>query len=235
MVALDGVQVKCTLFCLTITNRNAMKHFYFALLALLFIPLITTAQTKVAYCDVYARGSWKNMQISVIHKHGIYSTVGNIGTILNTLAEDGWIKDETIVIPRHATPWTRHKIHFIMKKEYSEGENPFANFSKDTFSTNFQSDKNEVWAIESNLLEEFSNKQILQFDEEIQKFKVNTFINEIVIDIRQASTIDDITLVKRKINALNFYNTYCGAPKSNITNAVQQLTEDAIEKERMIK
>ena len=234
MVALDGVQDKCTLFLFNQTYYIVMKYIYFTLLALLFIPSVAVAQTKVAYCDVYARGSWNNMQISVIHKHGIYNTVGTIGTILNTLAEDGWIKDETIVIPRHGTPWTRHKLHFIMRKEYSEGENPFANFSRNTFSSNVQYGKNEVLTIESNLLEEFSSKQILQFDDDTQEYKVKTFINEIKIDIHQASTSEDLSLIKRKINALDFYNKYCGKPKSYITSSVKQLTEDVKEKTKMI-
>ena len=215
-----------------------MKRLYFTLLGLLgllFVPSIATAQTKVAYCDVYARGSWKSMEISVIHKHGIYNTLGNIGTILNILAEDGWIKDETIVIPRHGTPWTRHKLHFIMRKEYSEGENPFANFSKDVFSVDIQTDNNEMRTIESNLIEEFCNKQILQYDEETQAYKVNAFINEIRMNISQASSKEDLLLVKRKINALDFYNKYCETPKSNITYAVENLDGSVKEKERMIK
>jgi hypothetical protein len=218
--------------------KAVMKHLNFrllALLVLLFVPSITVAQTKVAYCDVYARGSWNYMKISVIHKHGIYNTIGNIGTILNILAEDGWIKDETIVIPRHGTPWTRHKLHFIMKKEYSEGEDPFANFSKTVFSDNVQTDNDEVWAIESNLLEEFCNKQILQYDEETQAHKVKAFINEIRMNLSQASSMEDLLLVKRKINALDFYNKSCETPKSNITYAVKQFIESVKEKEKMIK
>ena len=214
-----------------------MKRLHFTLLGLLvllFVPSIATAQTKVAYCDVYARGSWKSMEISVIHKHGIYNITGNIGTILNTLAEDGWIKDETIVIPRHGIYVTRHKLHFIMKKEYYEGENPFANFSKEALSFNAQSNNNEVWAIESNLLDEFVSKQILQYDKETQAYKVNAFINEIRMNISQASSNEDLLLVKRKINALDFYNKYCETPKSNITYAVENLDGSVKEKERMI-
>lgn len=217
--------------------KAVMKHLNFTLLGLLvllFVPSITVAQTKVAYCDVYARGSWNNMKISVIHKHGIYNTIGNIGTILNILAEDGWMKDETIVIPRHGIPVTRHKLHFIMKKEYYEGETPFANFSKEALSFNAQSNNNEVWAIESNLLDEFVSKQILQYDEETQVHKVNAFINEIRINLSQASSMEDLLLVKRKINALDFYNKSCEAPKSNITYAVKQFIESVKEKEIMI-
>ena len=121
-----------------------------------------------------------------------------------------------------------------MRKEYSEGENPFANFSRNTFLSNVQYDKNEVLTMESNLLEEFSSKQILQFDDDTQEYKVKTFINEIKIDIHQASTSEDLSLIKRKINALDFYNKYCGKPKSYITSSVKQLTEDVKEKTKMI-
>ena len=41
--------------------------------------------------------------------------------------------------------------------------------------------------------------------------------------------------VKRKINALDFYNKYCETPKSNITYAVENLDGSVKEKERMIK
>ena len=121
-----------------------------------------------------------------------------------------------------------------MKKEYSEGENPFANFSTTFFSVNGQTYNNEVWAIESNLIEEFCNRQILQYDEETQAHKVNAFINEIRMNLSQASSMEDLLLVKRKINALDFYNKSCEAPKSNITYAVKQLIEAVKEKEIMI-
>ena len=52
----------------------------------------------------------------------------SMGEILNIMAEDDWVLDNDIVIPRH--PWfsyfTRHKLHLIMKKEYNKGEDPFA-------------------------------------------------------------------------------------------------------------
>ena len=55
-----------------------------------------------------------------------------MGEILNIMAEDGWVLDNDIVIPRHPlySFFTRHKLHLIMKKEYNTGENPFA-FIKD--------------------------------------------------------------------------------------------------------
>ena len=56
----------------------------------------------------------------------------SMGEILNIMAEDGWVLDNDIVIPRHPlySFFTRHKLHLIMKKEYNTGENPFA-FIKD--------------------------------------------------------------------------------------------------------
>ena len=56
----------------------------------------------------------------------------SMGEILNIMAEDDWVLDNDIVIPRHPffSIFTRHKLHLIMKKEYNTGENPFA-FIKD--------------------------------------------------------------------------------------------------------
>ncbi len=102
-----------------------------------FIMLTTniTAQTKTAYCDIYARGGGKNMKISIMYnKNPInwsHSDRTNLGAVLNLMADNGWILDKEIVIPKQEFrifPWlnlTRHKLHLIMKKEYQTGEDPF--------------------------------------------------------------------------------------------------------------
>lgn len=43
------------------------------------------------------------------------------------LAGLGWEIDKTLHVRRIAYffPWTRHKFHIILKKEYQEGENPY--------------------------------------------------------------------------------------------------------------
>ena len=88
-----------------------------------------SAQTKTAYCDVYARGGGLNLKVTISFDSDSYNYVGrkNIGEVLNDLSSDGWVLDSNIVIPRHPlySLFTRHKLHFIMKKEYQEGEDPF--------------------------------------------------------------------------------------------------------------
>lgn len=106
------------------------------ILALSFITLNVSAQTKVAYCDVYARGGGKHMKITIMYNDTPYDLLPygecNLGSALNELAADGWVLDKDIVIPRHPqfSIFTRHKLHLIMKKEYQEGENPFLLFEK---------------------------------------------------------------------------------------------------------
>ena len=102
-----------------------------------------SAQTKTAYCDVYARGGGKHMKITIMYNNTPYEIYpdgnrSNLGNILNVLASDGWVLDRDIVIPRHPfwSLFTRHKLHFIMKKEYQEGENPFLLFENDRLTDN---------------------------------------------------------------------------------------------------
>lgn len=110
---------------------------------LLLIGLIccfgsASAQTKTAYCDVYMRGGYDCMTVTIMYDSNSHrlNRSYSMGEILNILAEDDWVLDNDIVIPRHPffSLFTRHKLHLIMKKEYNTGENPFA-FIK-TFCTN---------------------------------------------------------------------------------------------------
>lgn len=102
---------------------------------LLLIGLIccfgsASAQTKTAYCDVYMRGGYDCMTVTIMfdsNSHRLNRSY-SMGEILNIMAEDGWVLDNDIVIPRHPfySFFTRHKLHLIMKKEYNKGEDPFA-------------------------------------------------------------------------------------------------------------
>ena len=102
---------------------------------LLLIGLIccfgsASAQTKTAYCDVYMRGGYDCMTVTIMfdsNSHRLNRSY-SMGEILNILAEDDWVLDNDIVIPRHPlfSFFTRHKLHLIMKKEYNKGEDPFA-------------------------------------------------------------------------------------------------------------
>jgi hypothetical protein len=105
------------------------------ILALSLFLFDVSAQTKTAYCDVYARGGGKHMRITIMYNNTPYEMYpngnrSNLGNVLNVLASDGWVLDRDIVIPRHPfwSLFTRHKLHLIMKKEYQEGEKPFSLF-----------------------------------------------------------------------------------------------------------
>ena len=83
------------------------------------------------------------MKITIMYNNTPYEIYpdgnrSNLGNILNVLASDGWVLDRDIVIPRHPlwSLYTRHKLHFIMKKEYQEGENPFLLFENDRLTDN---------------------------------------------------------------------------------------------------
>lgn len=111
-----------------------MKKIVFVLLFAMCSVFIASAQTKTAYCDVYARGGGQKMKVTVLYgkKPFFMGKKTNLGVVLDTLCNDGWTVDESLVIPRNGSLvfWTRHKIHLIMKKEYNEGENPYAKFEK---------------------------------------------------------------------------------------------------------
>lgn len=107
-----------------------------------------SAQTKIAYCDVYLRGGWDSLTATVMYDSTTFDLGeykgSNIGEVLNYMAADGWVLDREIVIPRHPlfSLFTRHKLHLIMKKEYQPGENPFSLF-KYSVKNNYNSNRIE--------------------------------------------------------------------------------------------
>lgn len=128
-----------------------MKKLLLILVLSLFL-FDVSAQTKTAYCDVYMRGGYDCMSVTIMYdsdSHNLNRSY-SMGEILNIMAEDGWVLENDIVIPRHPffSMFTRHKLHLIMKKEYSTGENPFA-FIKD-----FCSNKKSIEEVKSDIKEE---------------------------------------------------------------------------------
>lgn len=128
-----------------------MKKLLF-ILALTLFSYDVSAQTKTAYCDVYMRGGYDCMSVTIMYdsdSHNLYRLY-SMGEILNIMAEDGWVLENDIVIPRHPffSMFTRHKLHLIMKKEYSTEENPFA-FIKD-----FCSNEKSIEEVKSDIKEE---------------------------------------------------------------------------------
>ena len=128
-----------------------MKKLLFVLILSLF-SFDISAQTKTAYCDVYMRGGYDCMSVTIMYdsdSHNLNRSY-SMGEILNIMAEDGWVLENDIVIPRHPffSMFTRHKLHLIMKKEYSTGENPFA------FIKNFCSNEKSIEEVKSDIKEE---------------------------------------------------------------------------------
>lgn len=96
------------------------------LMAALAITCGVSAQTKTAYLDLYQRGGGLHLKTNVsFDQKSISLAKTNLGETLNALSEMGWSVDQTFTIRRHGVPITRHKFHVILKKEYTNGENPF--------------------------------------------------------------------------------------------------------------
>jgi hypothetical protein len=118
----------------TIKDIKIMKKIVLTLFSIFAVVAFASAETKTAYCDIYARGGGRNLKVTAMFGGKPYSlgTHTDLGSVLNTLSKDGWEIDQSLVIPRNGflVFCTRHKLHLIMKKEYNEGENPFANLQK---------------------------------------------------------------------------------------------------------
>lgn len=128
-----------------------MKKLLFVLILSLF-SFDVSAQTKTAYCDVYMRGGYDCMSVTIMYdsdSHQLNRSY-SIGEILNIMAEDGWVLENDIVIPRQPffSMFTRHKLHLIMKKEYNNGEDPFA------YIKEFCSNKGYIEEVKSNIKED---------------------------------------------------------------------------------
>ena len=93
-------------------------------------------ETKTTYCDVYVRGGAKNQKVTIMYCNKMLNlNNSNMAEALDILGNDGWELDQVVPVQRMPFLYiplfsvTRHKVHLIMKKEYNEGENPFALFT----------------------------------------------------------------------------------------------------------
>lgn len=108
-----------------------MKKIILLFVALVSISTISSAQTKTAYCDLYVRGGGQHLRTTVMYNQKpIYVGRANTAEMLNKLSELGWeiqndISGSIINVKRAPALCTRHKFHLILKKTYSENENPF--------------------------------------------------------------------------------------------------------------
>ena len=61
----------------------------------------------------------------IFNNRPVYLGKKNLGEVLNMLAESGWEIELNVRRVCWFWPFTRHKFHFVLKKEYQAGENPF--------------------------------------------------------------------------------------------------------------
>jgi hypothetical protein len=166
------------------------------------VATICSAQVKYTYCDVYARGGWNNMNITIMHNNKvILQTKGNISFAINAMADQGWVLDESIVIPRQGLPVTRHKLHFIMKKEYvKEDKLLLPNVGNSTAKATESNSSNYVKAANSSIMDE-SYKDLPS-----ELYSQKAFMEEgIKNDIKAATTEQDMLAIKKKIDMLRAY------------------------------
>lgn len=129
-----------------------MKKF-FILMVFILCGLCISAQTKVAYLDLYQRGGGKNLITTIMYNQNpiTYGRM-NLGEALNFLADKGWVIDQTLVGARRIPLLfvTRHKFHIILKKEYQYGENPFEGLIFENDDANIIEDNNKEKEIVTN-------------------------------------------------------------------------------------
>ena len=178
-----------------------MKKVLCTLLTLISTTVCFT-QTKFEYCDIYARGNWYNMTITIIQKDKIENLEGNIGTVLNKMADQGWELDESIVIPRHGAIFTRHKVHFIMKKAVTVNDS----IQNIIPSTRLVVNSNNNQTLDTSLMVEFNNVTNSNLDKSATKTKVEEFINEIASDLKNVNTNEELLIIDKKIKALDSYS-----------------------------
>lgn len=113
-----------------------MKRLFLAFFLIMCAFGASAQETKTAYCDVYVRGGAKNQKVTVMYCNKMLNfNNSNMAEVLDILGNDGWELDQVVPVQRMPFLYiplfsiTRHKVHLIMKKEYNEGENPFALFT----------------------------------------------------------------------------------------------------------
>ena len=113
-----------------------MKKLFLAFFLMMCAFGASAQETKTTYCDVYVRGGAKNQKVTIMYCNKMLNlNNSNMAEALDILGNDGWELDQIVPVQRMPFLYiplfsvTRHKVHLIMKKEYNEGENPFALFT----------------------------------------------------------------------------------------------------------
>ena len=113
-----------------------MKKLFLAFFLIMCAFGASAQETKTTYCDVYVRGGAKNQKVTIMYCNKMLNLNNSkMAEALDILGNDGWELDQVVPVQRMPFLYiplfsvTRHKVHLIMKKEYNEGENPFALFT----------------------------------------------------------------------------------------------------------
>lgn len=113
-----------------------MKRLFLAFFLIMCAFGASAQETKTTYCDVYVRGGAKNQKVTIMYCNKMLNlNNSNMAEVLDILGNDGWELDQVVPVQRMPFLYiplfsvTRHKVHLIMRKEYNEGENPFALFT----------------------------------------------------------------------------------------------------------
>ena len=105
----------------------------------------------------------------IFNNRPVYLGKKNLGEVLNMLAESGWEIDKTLNVRRVCWfwPFTRHKFHFVLKKEYQAGENPFAQIQTNVIKSLKQE--------KTPMLESYSNQKNVTIQENVTVIKNSAF------------------------------------------------------------
>ena len=169
-----------------------------ALLAAMAIAGSISAQNKTAYLDLYQRGGAMHLKTTLIfNNRPVYLGKKNLGEVLNMLAESGWEIDKTLNVRRVCWfwPFTRHKFHLVLKKEYQAGENPFAQIQTNVIKSLKQG--------KTSMQESYSNQ------ENVTVIKNSAFYRK--IDLKEIHIPNSIVKIGRFAFALclNLKAIYC--------------------------
>lgn len=222
-----------------------MKKIFFALLLLMSI-VVCNAQPNYEYCDVYARGSWNNLNITIMYKQHTQYMRGNIGTVLNKMADLGWELQESIVIPRKGIHVTRHKIHFILRRHmandvtnqnHTENSKRTAIQSKTSSVAHTESDeggKSNTTINDTELMVEFKSGEIAKLDIKSLEKKLDKFYDEISANLDIATTAEELTIIKEKIKILELFNQSLPRKNFSIVDKVHEFKYHLKRKEKKI-
>lgn len=233
-----------------------MKHLIALLVAMtISCSCCIIAQTRTAYLDLYQRGGARHLRTTLIFDNKpVYIGKTNLGAMLNKLAESGWETDRTINIRRSlwSSPFTRHKFHIILKKEYTEGENPFDGLASsgtrdyNSYSQtrkDVQAEKSTTYAsheIENDIHESIIPANAYQYREDITKFTIPENVKSIGTAAFYKCSNLTVLIIPQSVTKISPYafgackrlnEIYC---KSPVPPAISPITFQGLSKSAVI-